>query len=274
MFNKIKESIIKPGLSGVISIPKTALRNLERNVLLGFCLGVACFLILLLTIILPKDSKLAIFLLDHTSYSSFPYPLTIQNIMYVVFAFGLGDLLMRSRVASIEHSFLKRNFLPEDENVVIQIKELGPIRKRVIGLFSDEIGFLPYLIDLCALQFQSSRSVDRTISVLNSSLELINHRVDLRYSTIRYIVWLIPTLGFIGTVVGIASSLTFIKTDDMKIEAITSSLAMAFNTTIIALFLSAVLVFILQRVQKREEMSINHAGTYTLKNLVNRLYCE
>ena len=50
--------------------------------------------------------------------------------------------------------------------------------------------------------------MDQMVSVMNSSLELIAHRLDLRYSMLRYLVWLLPTLGFIGTVVGIAGALS------------------------------------------------------------------
>ena len=44
--------------------------------------------------------------------------------------------------------------------------------------------------------------------MFNASLELFEHEVELRYNTLRYIVWLIPTLGFIGTAVGIALALS------------------------------------------------------------------
>jgi biopolymer transport protein ExbB/TolQ len=112
------------------------------------------------------------------------------------------------------------------------------------------------------------------VSVLNSTLELMAHRVDLRYQLLRYLSWAIPTVGFIGTVVGIASALGFINPDDMQMARITSSLAVAFDTTVIALLESAVVVFLLNMVQKEEELAVNRAGGYCLKNLINRLYVE
>lgn len=60
------------------------------------------------------------------------------------------------------------------------------------GTFDRDNGFLPSLIDVSILQFQTRHSVDQTVSVMNSSLELITHRVDLRYSMLRYLVWLLP----------------------------------------------------------------------------------
>ncbi|MEZ5362935.1 MAG: MotA/TolQ/ExbB proton channel family protein [Bryobacterales bacterium] len=147
-----------------------------------------------------------------------------------------------------------------------------PLRRQVAGEFDAENGFLPYLLDLCILQFFASRSVDQVVSVLNSSLELIAHRVDLRYSLLRYLVWMIPTMGFIGTVVGIAAALSLIDPQNPDLQLVTANLAVAFNTTIIALGESAILVFLLGSTQRREEEAVNLAGSYCLKNLVNRLY--
>ena len=103
-------------------------------------------------------------------------------------------------------------------------------------------------------------------------MELIGNRLDLRYSPIRYLAWLIPTIGFIGTVVGIALALHDMDPVAPDLEQVTRSLGMAFYTTILALFWSAILAFMIHFVQALEERSLNSAGHYTLRNLINRLY--
>jgi len=223
--------------------------------------------IALLTFILK--GKLAVIILDR----EFPtYPFTIQNLMHLVFFIGFGELFLRWKTAKWEMAFLAKGFLPEDEETVLQASDLGSIRREVKGKFDGENGFLPSLINLCILQFQASRSVDQAVSVLNSSLELISHRVDLRYQVLRYIAWVIPTFGFIGTVLGIAGALEGLSDKVSGLEKILPSLATAFNTTLIALILSAILVFFIHLVQKHEERCVNLAGNYCLLNLVNRLY--
>jgi flagellar motor component MotA len=153
------------------------------------------------------------------------------------------------------------------------MRDLGPIRKRVSREFTQEHGFLPFVIDLCILQFQSGRSVDQTVAVMNSSLELIQHRVDLRYGLIRYIAWLVPTLGFIGTVIGLGGALAGVPKDgSFKMYDVAHTLAVGFDCTMVALAESAVLVFLLHLTQEKEETSVNLVGTYTLRNLINRLY--
>ena len=99
-------------------------------------------------------------------------------------------------VGRIESAFKARSYLPEDEETILQAQDLGAIRARVSGIHDGENGFLPFLVDLCILQFHTSRSVDQTVGVLNSSLDLMSHRLDLRYTTLRYLSWVIPTIGF------------------------------------------------------------------------------
>ncbi|MBF0229867.1 MAG: MotA/TolQ/ExbB proton channel family protein [Desulfamplus sp.] len=219
------------------------------------------------------DTMAGIILLDSKSELFKPvFPITIQNIMHIQFFIGLGELYVRWRVSTREQNFIKQGFLPEDDETVLQFSNLGDIRRQTANRFDQEHGFLPSLIDLCILQFQSSRSIDQVVSVLNSNLELIAHRVDLRYSMIRYIVWVIPTFGFIGTVIGISYTLAIVDPAAPDLKKLTESLAVAFNTTLVALLLSAVLVFLLHIVQRIEEQSVNSAGYYTLRNLINRLY--
>lgn len=98
------------------------------------------------------------------------------------------------------------------------------------------------------------------------------HRVDLRYQNVRYIAWLIPTIGFIGTIVGIAVALEFIDPRKIDIGRVTGGLAVSFYTTLVALLVSTVLVFFQHAVQKMEESALNDAAQYCLKNLINRIY--
>jgi hypothetical protein len=244
----------------------------DRRMTMPFSIMLAVAFIVILTVILNKDGRAAQLILDRRS-PHFPYPFTIQNFEHLLFFIGLGELFVRWRVGARELGFLKRGYLPEDDQTVLQQRDLGPIRRRVAKEFDNEHGFLPYLIDLSILQFQSGRSVDQTVAVMSSSLELIEHRVDLRYGLIRYIAWLVPTLGFIGTVIGLGASLASVpQTGDISMYTIAHNLSVGFDCTMVALAESAILVFLLQLVQEQEETSVNLAGTYALKNLINRLY--
>ena len=95
---------------------------------------------------------------------------------------------------------------------------------------------------------------------------------------VRYLCWFIPSLGFIGTVVGIGDALHeagIAKQDDPELlQKLTSKLAVSFDGTFLALVMASVLVFLHSRIQAKEEHALNLAGQYCLDNLINRLYVE
>jgi biopolymer transport protein ExbB/TolQ len=112
-------------------------------------------------------------------------------------------------------------------------------------------------------------------ALLDSSLELFQHRLDLKYTLMRYLVWVIPTLGFVGTVIGIANAMAFAGSGAVAMDEIlaptTQKLAVAFYTTLVALLQSGVLVLGMNSLQAGEELVLNDAGQYCLENLVMRL---
>jgi len=249
-------------VTGIPSRPRVAL----------IALASGCLIILILSLLLPADSFGATLLLEHTRESPFPYPFTIQNLMHLLFFVGLGEMYVRARVGNWENAMLTEHFLPEDEATVLRIEDLGPIRRKVSQRFDGENGFLPYLIDLAVLQLQSTRSIDQAVSVLSTTLDLLSSRAELRYAMVRYLAWVIPTLGFVGTVSHLGGALRLVDPDHMQLSNVTTALAVAFNTTLVALLESAILVMIQHIVQTREDAAVGRAGEYCLKNLINRLY--
>ena len=218
--------------------------------------------------------KAGAFLLDrHTAH----FPFTIQNFMWLMFFVGCGELWERFRQSHLELAQISKGYLPEEESVMLRARDLGDFYLKVRPRAGERRFFLQLLIARCILQFQGSQSISQTNSLLNSSLELFQHELELKYTMLRYLVWLIPTLGFIGTVVGIADALNHAAgaenpQEPTLLAEITGRLGVAFYTTLLALIQSAVLVFVLHIAQSREEMALNLSGQYCLDNLINRLY--
>lgn len=65
------------------------------------------------------------------------------------------------------------------------------------------------------------------------------------YALVRIIVWAIPILGFLGTVVGITLAIAQLNPDALEssLEQVTAGLGVAFDTTALALAFSIVLMF-------------------------------
>ena len=243
----------------------------------------------LLSLLLPagQDSLAADLLLDRDGLSErVPYPLTIQNLMWIVFFVAAGELVVRHVEGIGEEDQLRLGLLPEDRKTVLLQRDIGSYHRRV--LHSDPEGryWLQRLLIGAMLQFQSSGSVAQVGAVVNSSLELYQHESELRYNLLRYLVWLIPTLGFVGTVIGIAFALrsagemfaelnpdaNIAELGPEMMTSLTGELGVAFYTTLLALLQSAALMFAMHLIQGREESALNRVGQYCLRNLVNRLY--
>lgn len=200
------------------------------------------------------------------------WPFTIQNIMWVALFIGFGELFLRWSAASDEEGQRRRGYLPTSGES-LNVERLIEIREKIVKRRYGQEAFLPRMITRTIDQYRVSGKEDQAISVLNSSLELYMHEIDLRYSILRYLTWLIPSLGFIGTVMGIMFALQYAgvpanaEAEDFLYQ-VTNRLGVAFTTTLVALIMSAVLVLVQSMVQAKEERALNEAGQYCLDHLI------
>lgn len=246
-----------------------------RMITLAVSLAAALLVIALLARVLPETAAAVLLDINRSTW-----PFTVQNILWLAFFAGLGEIFIRWRAGLIEENQFDREYLPMDDETVLRPgDDMTPIYQKVRSSRYRQVCFVPRLIERLVLNFNLSRSVDQTNALLNSSLELFLHELDLRYNIIRYITWLIPSLGFIGTVVGIMLALNYagdranVESPELLYE-VTQRLGVAFSTTLLALVMAAILVFMQSLVQGREEKTLNRAGQYCLDNLINRLYAR
>jgi biopolymer transport protein ExbB/TolQ len=97
--------------------------------------------------------------------------------------------------------------------------------------------------------------------------------MESELSMIRYIIWAIPSIGFIGTVRGIGEALSQAHIAvEGDIAGMTASLGVAFNSTFVALVVSIVLMFFLHQLQLIQDLFVLDAHEYCNKNLLNKLH--
>jgi len=79
---------------------------------------------------------------------------------------------------------------------------------------------------------------------------------DSDYTLIRYVIWAIPILGFLGTVIGITQAIGSVQPEEIthSISGVTAGLAVAFDTTAVALVYSLALMLLLFLCQRRDEL--------------------
>jgi biopolymer transport protein ExbB/TolQ len=129
---------------------------------------------------------------------------------------------------------------------------------------------LPDFLLAALHRFQATNSVQDAASAVKERAELVADNLDSELSLIRYIAWAIPAVGFIGTVRGIGDALSHadeaIKGD---LSGVVSALGLAFNSTLVALILSMVLMYMLHMLQSRQEALILELQNYCREKLVH-----
>jgi biopolymer transport protein ExbB/TolQ len=226
---------------------------------------------------LPLPERLASLLLDthfdRATGAAHTPVISIHTVNWLLFFIGFGRLRYRWREATAEERELDQEYLPPEADIILTAEDLGQLYQKL--RVAPKRRYLPRLLERTVTQYQGNKSVSHAHTLLDSSLDLYLHELDLGYHIIRYIVWLIPTIGFIGSVIGIGGALAVAgasKVDDPNLLSnTTSAMSIAFNGTFIALLLSAVLVYILHVAQQKEETALNDSAQYCLDKLINRL---
>ncbi len=229
-------------------------------------------MLVILLNVLPLPAKLARFLVDKDVATGEVNVCAAQNAMWVAFFWGLAELWLIHGNTKQQEEELGLHYLPEDQATLLLKEDMAKIHQcvRARGRF----GMLAQMVELVADHFQSTGSVSNCTAIMNTNIELKQNEIDLQYNSVKYITWLLPSLGFIGTVWGILSALdkaTVSLQDPAKLPDIIGSLSVAFWTTLLALLMACVMMLLTHIVKTREERLLNRCSTYCVKNLINRL---
>lgn len=118
---------------------------------------------------------------------------------------------------------------------------------------------------------KSRHSVKDLDEHLKYLAELAAEQVHSSYSLIRTITWAVPIIGFLGTVIGITIAIANVTPDqlDTSLSEVTGGLAVAFDTTALALGLSLVLVFSTFIVERMEQKQLEQIELFGIQNIAS-----
>lgn len=198
----------------------------------------------------------------------------IQGATYFLFIFGALELLNINNMITHEEDAFSAHLLPEKENWVLSPDDVNQLKLNMQQLEHSQKFLLSDLIKKASTKYRLSKSSSEVLGVVESQVKIYNSDMESEQSFIRYTAWAIPSVGFIGTVLGIAASLGYANEASTPegINKVTSMLAVAFDTTLVALFLSIFLMFGIHYVQKRQDKLFSKMSSYMIENLINRFY--
>lgn len=114
--------------------------------------------------------------------------------------------------------------------------------------------------------------VHNTSEAIEANVEALALKLEAENSLIRYLIWAIPAIGFIGTVRGIGQALSLAdQALAGDIAGMTNSLGVAFNSTLVALLISIGLMFLLHQLQRLQDGLVVDTHDYCESFLLNRI---
>jgi biopolymer transport protein ExbB/TolQ len=196
-----------------------------------------------------------------------------QEACLVLMLWALAILGFKGRQAYRQQGLLGRDLLGLPEGLPIGQEDSRALIKRLLALPAHEQQALPARALLIAIErFAVTANVQHVASAAHAVCASAGDRMESELSTIRYIAWAIPSVGFIGTVRGIGDALGQAhRAVAGDITGVTASLGVAFNSTFIALVISIVLMFFIHQVQLVQERLVLDTESYVDQRLVRRL---
>ena len=200
-----------------------------------------------------------------------------QIACYCCFTWAGFILLSRLLEVRRQRTAFGLGLLPTEEGARILHEDARPLLRKLEQVTQQRGPFiLANLIRQALGKYAASRSGQAVSETVRTQAEVDQGRLVTTMATAHYLAWAIPAIGFLGTVRGLATSLTVGGQTDLAIGAFiqqaTKHLNFAFDCTLVALALSVVVMFLLHSVQRDEEALVFDCQQYCLEHLVTRLY--
>lgn len=252
-------------------MPKSIVNNrqeLDINLPLVLLFS-ALFTITIYILLLPfRDSYLGILLIDRG---------ITQYLVVFISCFVIASSLDKFIKIRAELQSLRKIDIPShisfDNPKSVQIKQMYEYFSESGKLVDNRLSRV-----LSAYIHSGSRKASNELALDDSSFYL--SASESSYSFPRILVWAIPLLGFIGTVLGISQAVNgfsgFLdsasEVDQIRdgIGTVTSGLAVAFDTTLLALLLSVVVMIPLVLVERLESQLLLQIDIFINDKLLPR----
>jgi biopolymer transport protein ExbB/TolQ len=197
-----------------------------------------------------------------------------EQVIVVLFFCCLASLLAKLMVAMKERYVQANNPLPGWDGKAMPIGDVTQLQQS-LHLVWDRVKST-YLGRRIAnvLNFVQSRG---SANELDDQLRTLSDNdamaLDSSYALLRFIIWAMPILGFLGTVLGITDAIAGINPEQLEKGGagdVTQGLTKAFDATALALAVTMVAMFCNYLVEKLEQNLLERVDQYVDEELAHR----
>jgi biopolymer transport protein ExbB/TolQ len=195
---------------------------------------------------------------------------------------GIAILFLKGRKIKFQERALKLSAVPAEPEFILTETTAATVLARIHALVDQPRHFvLLNRIDRALSNFKNIGQVNDVSAILRAQAQNDEDQVASSYTVVNGLVWAIPVLGFIGTVLGLslaigrftqtlqaAGDLTLIRA---SLQGVTGGLATAFESTLVALTFTLILQLVITFQQKREMAFLDECNDYCHSHIVSKL---
>jgi hypothetical protein len=195
---------------------------------------------------------------------------------------GLAVLFIKGSKIKFQRKALDLDTVPAEPEFILTESTAVTVLARIHALVDHPRNFVVLnRIDRALSNFKNIGQVSDVSAILRSQAQNDEDQVASSYTVVNGLVWAIPVLGFIGTVLGLslaigkftatlqaAGDLTLIRA---SLQGVTGGLATAFESTLVALTFTLFLQLAITFQQKREMAFLDDCNDYCHAHIVAKL---
>lgn len=202
--------------------------------------------------------------------------------MVALFVLALMILFIKWRKLAFQKKAFNVELIPVGNNFALNSETALDVIKALNESVDDPKRFVLFnRIERALLNLKNVGNVSDVSEMLRAQAENDESHMDSSYGILSGIIWVIPILGFIGTVVGLSGAIggfgAVLNTDATisslrdSLAPVTGNLGIAFDTTFVALVLAMVIQMLMTLLRKQEEMFLDTCRDYAHVNVISRL---
>ena len=182
-------------------------------------------------------------------------------------------MVKRWRAVRRDRTLLELPFMESNEGLMVLPQDVRTWKRQVESVAPDaQQRLLPRALKLALDRFEVTRSVHETAAALTEECQTEALSLDADNSMLRFVVWGIPAVGFVGTARGIGNALQDAQNALMgDISGVTVGLGITFNSTLTALTLCLLMMFLLHQLQHVQDRVVLDTKNFIEQRLIARL---
>ena len=205
-----------------------------------------------------------------------------QYLAVLFFFWALGMLWLKNRKLKFQKKAFDLPIMPSEASFALSPETAQDVLKRLHEQVDNPVHFA--VLNRVERALSNLDNIGQTADVtaiLKVQADNDEAQVAASYGMMQGLVWAIPVLGFIGTVLGLSKAIgafgiTLQQEGDFdgikdSLTSVTGGLSTAFDTTLLALVLALMLHLVVSFLQSREAEWLDSCNEYCSRRLAGRL---